>query len=83
MAAARVLAGRKRLNDRNALDGVARKFRAGAPWRDVPAIRPVGHTAHRCHRRAKDGTFERMLRPAQAEGDAAGLSVNNARDQYS
>ncbi|MER5853644.1 transposase [Streptomyces sp. NPDC002012] len=44
------LPGRKRLNDRNALDGVARKFRTGAPWGDVPAIRPVGHTAHRFHR---------------------------------
>ncbi|MFI6730722.1 transposase [Streptomyces atratus] len=30
------LRGRRPLNDRNALNGVARKFRTGAPWRDVP-----------------------------------------------
>ncbi|XES01389.1 transposase [Streptomyces sp. S1D4-11] len=49
------------------------KFRTGVAWRDVPERYGPWATLHtRFHRWAKDGTFERMLKAAQAQADAAG-----------
>ncbi|EMF27353.1 transposase [Streptomyces gancidicus BKS 13-15] len=49
------------------------KFRTGTAWRDVPERYGPWATLHTCFRRwAADGTFERMLRAAQAKADAAG-----------
>ncbi|GAA4708067.1 hypothetical protein GCM10023324_71730 [Streptomyces youssoufiensis] len=67
------LRGRKRLDDRRVLNGIVWKFRTGTAWRDVPDRYGPWATLHTRFRRwAADGTFERMLRAAQAKADAAG-----------
>ncbi|WP_419586931.1 transposase [Streptomyces sp. Qhu-G9] len=49
------------------------KFRTGTAWRDVPERYGPRHTLHTRFRRcALDGSFERMLRAAQAQAHAAG-----------
>ncbi|GAB2766134.1 transposase [Streptomyces bullii] len=65
--------GRRRLDDRTVLNGIVWTFRTGTAWRDVPERYGCWATLHTRFRRwAKDGTFERMLRRAQAKADAAG-----------
>lgn len=65
--------GRKRLDDRTVLNGIVWKFRTGIAWRDVPERYGPWATLHTRFRRwALDGTFERMLRAAQARADATG-----------
>jgi transposase len=65
--------GRKRLDDRMVLNGIVWKFRTGSAWRDVPERYGSWASLHTRFRRwAADGTFERMLRAAQAKADAAG-----------
>ncbi|MFE6382399.1 IS5 family transposase [Streptomyces roseolus] len=65
--------GRKRLDDRRVLNGIVWKFRTGTAWRDVPERYGPWATLHTRFRRwAMDGTFDRMLRAAQAKADAAG-----------
>lgn len=65
--------GRPRLDDRTVLNGIVWKFRTGVAWRDVPERYGSGAGLHTRFRRwAADGTFERMLRAAQAQADAAG-----------
>ncbi|SCK45368.1 Putative transposase of IS4/5 family (DUF4096) [Streptomyces sp. LamerLS-316] len=56
------------------LNGIVWKFRTGVGWRDVPErYGPWATTLHTRFRRwALDGTFDRMLRSAQAKADAAG-----------
>ncbi|MFE9417144.1 IS5 family transposase [Streptomyces griseofuscus] len=67
------LRGRKRLDDRTVLNGIVWKFRTGTAWRDVPERYGPWATLHTRFRRwTLDGTFERMLRAAQARADAAG-----------
>ncbi|MFF7887803.1 MULTISPECIES: IS5 family transposase [unclassified Streptomyces] len=67
------LRGRKRLDDRKVLNGIVWKFRTGTAWRDVPERYGPWATLHTRFRRwALDGTFERMLRAAQARADAVG-----------
>ncbi|MFI8101253.1 IS5 family transposase [Streptomyces sp. NPDC086023] len=67
------LRGRKRLDDRRVLNGIVWKFRTGSAWRDVPERYGPWATLHTRFRRwAADGTFDRMLRTAQAKADAAG-----------
>lgn len=67
------LRGRKRLDNRKILNGIVWKFRTGTAWRDVPERYGPWATLHTRFRRwAMDGTFERMLRAAQAKADAAG-----------
>ncbi|MFB4197068.1 IS5 family transposase [Streptomyces carpaticus] len=67
------LRGRKRLDDRRVLNGIVWKFRTGTAWRDVPDRYGPWATLHTRFRRwAADGTFDRMLRAAQARADAAG-----------
>ncbi len=64
---------RKRLDDRRVLNGIVWKFRTGTAWRDVPERYGPWATLHTRFRRwAADGTFDRMLRAAQAKADAAG-----------
>ncbi|QLJ02773.1 transposase [Streptomyces sp. NEAU-sy36] len=49
------------------------KFRTGTAWRDVPErYGPWATLRTRFRRWAADGTFDRMLRAAQARADAAG-----------
>ncbi|MFI0928356.1 IS5 family transposase [Streptomyces sp. NPDC021012] len=67
------LRGRKRRDDRRVLNGIVWKFRTGTAWRDVPDRYGPWATLHTRFRRwAADGTFDRMLRTAQAKADAAG-----------
>ncbi|WP_398864413.1 IS5 family transposase [Streptomyces sp. C11-1] len=67
------LRGRKRLDDRRVLNGIVWKFRTGTAWRDVPERYGSWATLHTRFRKwAADGTFDRMLRAAQAKADAAG-----------
>ncbi|QYA98293.1 transposase [Streptomyces anulatus] len=66
------LRGRKRLDDRRVLNGIVWKFRTGTAWRDVPERYGPWATLHTRFRRwATDGTFERMLRAAQAKADVS------------
>ncbi|MFC7908669.1 transposase [Streptomyces nigra] len=66
-AAARSERGRRRLDDRTVLNGIVWKFRTGTAWRDVPERYGSWAMLHTRFRRwAKDGTFERMFRAAQA-----------------
>ncbi len=56
-----------------ALNGIVWKFRAGVAWRDAPERYGPWTTLHTRFRRwAANGTFDRMLRAAQARADAAG-----------
>lgn len=65
--------GRKRLDDRRVLNGIVWKFRTGTAWRYVSDRYGQWATLHTRFRRwAADGTFDRMLRAAQAKADAAG-----------
>ncbi|MFJ9917426.1 IS5 family transposase [Actinacidiphila glaucinigra] len=67
--------GRKRLDDRMVLNEIVWKFRTGSAWRDVPERFGSWATLHTRFRRwAADGTFDRMLRAAQAKADAAGAA---------
>ncbi|MGW2370606.1 IS5 family transposase [Streptomyces sp. NPDC001667] len=69
----RPVLGRPRLDDRMVLNGIVWKFRTGVPWRDVPERYGPWTSLHTRFRRwAADGTFDRMLRAAQARADAAG-----------
>lgn len=63
------LRGRKRLDDREVLNGIVWKFRTGTAWRDVPERYGPWAAPHTWFRRwALDGTFGRMLRPARGPG---------------
>ncbi len=65
--------GRPQLDDRTMLNGIVWKFRAGVAWRDVPERYGSWASLHTRFRRwAADGTFDLMLRAAQARADAAG-----------
>ncbi|MFJ3176745.1 IS5 family transposase, partial [Streptomyces roseus] len=65
--------GRPWLDDRTVLNGIVWKFRTGVAWRDVPERYGSWASLHTRFRRwAADGTFERMLRAAQAQADVAG-----------
>ncbi|MFI6357738.1 IS5 family transposase [Streptomyces sp. NPDC050743] len=67
------LRGRERLDDRRVLNGIVWKFRTGTAWRDMPErYGPWAALQTRFRRWAADGTFERMLRTAQAKADASG-----------
>ncbi|MFD7473788.1 transposase [Streptomyces sp. NPDC059837] len=66
------LRDRQRLDDREGLNGMVGKFRTGTAWRDVPERYGPWATLHTRFRRRTLGTFERMLRAAQAHADAAG-----------
>ncbi|KOU15985.1 transposase [Streptomyces sp. WM6372] len=69
----RPVVGRLRLYDRRVLNGIVWKFRTGVAWRDVPERYGSWAGLHTRYRRwAADETFERMLRAAQSQANAAG-----------
>lgn len=54
-------------------EGIAWRFRTGAPWRDVPEHFGNWNTIYcRFNDWAKDGTWERLLTHVQALADEAG-----------
>ncbi|MFC8015218.1 transposase [Streptomyces cinereoruber] len=70
------LRGRKRLDDRRVRNGIVWKLRTGTAWRDVPERYGPWATLHTRFRRwAADGTFDRILRAAQAKADAGGVPL--------
>lgn len=67
--------GRSRpwLEHRSVVEGIAWRFRTGAPWRDIPGrFGPWNTIYKRFDRWAKDGTWDRLLASVQARSDAAG-----------
>lgn len=57
---------------RQVIEGIAWKYRTGSPWRDLPARYGPWQTVWKRHDRwSHDGTWERVLRAAQAHADAA------------
>jgi transposase len=61
------------VDDRTVLNGIVWKFRTGTARRGVPERYGPWATLHTRFRRwALDGTFERMLRAAQARADPTG-----------
>ena len=54
--------GRRFADHRVILEGIAWRFRTGAPWRDLPAdFGPWQTVWKRHHRFSFDGTYQRML----------------------
>src|SRR3954464_2177121 len=67
--------GRSRLSTdhRLAVEGMAWKYRTGAPWRDVPErIGKWNSIYKRFNRWAESGTWEKLLAGVQTQPDAAG-----------
>lgn len=57
---------------RQVIEGIAWKYRTGCPWRDLPAEYGPWQTVWKRHDRwSGDGTWEQVLRQAQARADAA------------
>lgn len=55
------------------LEGIVYRYRAGIPWRDLPARYGSWQTAHRRHQQwSKDGTYDAIMAAMQAKADAAG-----------
>ncbi|MFS0792860.1 IS5 family transposase [Microbacterium sp. 1P10AE] len=55
------------------VEGMAWKYRTGAPWRDVPDRFGKWNSIYkRFNRWAEDGTWERLLAEVQKQADAAG-----------
>lgn len=66
-------AGRPWLEHRVVLEGIAWRFRTGAPWRDLPERYGKWNSVYnRFNCWAKDGTWERLLAAVQARADALG-----------
>src|SRR4051812_32804615 len=58
---------------RLAVEGMAWKFRTGAPWRDVPErVRKLNSISKRFDSWAENGTWEKLLAEVQTQADAAG-----------
>ena len=65
--------GRPWLDHRMVIEGVAWRFRTGAPWRDLPAqFGPWNTVFKRFDRWAKDGTWAAILTAVQARADELG-----------
>ncbi|KAK1177832.1 IS5 family transposase [Streptomyces sp. NBS 14/10] len=59
---------------RQLIDGIRRRARAGAPWRDVPERYGPWGTVYGLFRRwQRDGTWHRIFEQLQARADAEGL----------
>ncbi|MEV0024017.1 transposase [Streptomyces atroolivaceus] len=70
------LPGRRRLDSRKVINRIVWKFRTGSAWREVPGRYGPWATLHTRFRRwAADGTFERMLRAAQATAPRRATSM--------
>ena len=58
---------------RPAVEGMAWKYRTGAPWRDVPERFGKWNSIYkRFNRWAVDGTWEKLLAEVQKQADAVG-----------
>ncbi|WP_370311043.1 transposase [Amycolatopsis sp. WAC 01376] len=58
---------------RQLIDGIRWRVRAGAPWRDIPAVYGSWSAAYALFRRwQRDGTWRRILTALQAMADATG-----------
>ncbi|QTV79854.1 IS5 family transposase [Microbacterium sp. NIBRBAC000506063] len=69
------VSGRSRpwTDHRLAVEGMAWKYRTGAPWRDVPERFGKWNSIYkRFNRWAEDGTWEKLLAEVQKQADAAG-----------
>jgi transposase len=65
--------GRRWRDHRQALEGIAWRFRTGCPWRDVPAEFGPWQTLWKRHRRwSTDGTYQRIFTSVLAERDGCG-----------
>jgi transposase len=59
---------------RQLINGIRWRVRAGAPWRDVPAVYGPWQTVYGLFRRwQRDGTWRRVLTGLQVRADAAAL----------
>lgn len=66
-------AGRPWGDHRLTVEGVAWRFRTGAPWRDLPQRFGKWNTVYKTFDRwARDGTWHQILTEVQARSDAAG-----------
>ena len=65
--------GRPFRSHRGVVEGIVYRYRAGPPWRDLPAEFGPWQTVWKRHRRfSGDGTWDRILNQLLAEADAAG-----------
>jgi putative transposase len=65
--------GRRWRDHRQILEGIAWRFRTGAPWRDVPAEFGPWQTLWKRHRRwSTDGTYRQIFEHVVRERDAEG-----------
>ncbi len=65
--------GKQWKDHRVVVEGILRKLRTGAPWRDLPERYGPWQTCYdRFVRWRRDGTWERLLSEAQTKSDAAG-----------
>jgi transposase len=68
--------GRPWRDHRLVLEGIAWRFRAGAPWRDVPAGFGSWQSIWDRHRRwSEDGTYDRMFAAVRASSKVADADV--------
>lgn len=66
---------RPRSDHRLTVEGMAWKYRTGAPWRDVPERFGKWNTIYkRFTRWAEDGTWEQLLSEVQKQADRLGAS---------
>ncbi len=55
------------------IEGIVYRYRAGVPWRDLPAEFGPWQTVWKRHTKfTRDGTWDRVLAALQAQADAAG-----------
>jgi transposase len=65
--------GRPFRDHRQVLEGIIYRFRAGIPWRDLPASFGPWQTVWKRHRRfSADGTWDRIHTQLLTDADAAG-----------
>jgi transposase len=65
--------GRPFRDHRQVIEGIVYRFRAGIPWRDLPASFGPWQTVWKRHRRfSSDGTWDKIHARLVAEADAAG-----------
>lgn len=65
--------GRPFRDHREVVEGIIFRFRAGVPWRDLPAEFGPWQTVWKRHRKfSGDGTWDKILARLLAEADAAG-----------
>ena len=65
--------GQQWAEHRRVINGILWKLRTGAPWRDLPEQYGPWKTCYdRLVRWRRDGTWDRLLAPAQTKSDAVG-----------